>query len=170
MAKLLLVLTFAICAGACASAPVVPIRGELSAAASLAGEWHGTYSSRARGRTGSIWFKLIEGESHAHGDVMMTGAGAPYAFRRDAPDRYPQMYGQSGGRDRFLTIRFVRAADGRIDGVLDPYWDPDCECQVITAFRGDVLDGRIVGTFVSHFGESIATGRWEATRRRGGSN
>jgi len=150
---------------ACATAPPVSVRGTPAAVASLAGEWSGTYSSRATGRSGSIWFTLIEGEDHAHGDVLMTASGAASAYGRNAPDRNPNPYGQRPASGAFLTIRFVRAADGLIDGVLDPYWDPACECWVATAFRGAMGDGRISGTFVSRFGESIASGQWEVTRR-----
>ena len=154
---------------ACVSAPPVAVRGTPSALASLAGEWDGTYSSRATGRSGTIWFKLIDGEDHAHGDVLMTPAGGSRAYDRRGPEPYPYgnpSYAQRRGPDTPLTIRFVRAADGRVDGVLDPYWDPACDCWVLTAFRGELLDGRVAGTFVSRFGESIATGRWDATRRR----
>lgn len=155
---------------ACVSAPPVPVRGTPGAVASLAGEWDGTYSSGTTGRSGSIWFKLIDGEDHAHGDVLMTPAGASTAYGRYAPGQSPAADGQRPGAATFLTIRFVRAADGAVDGVLDPYWDPACDCRVVTAFRGEIGDGRVAGTFVSRYGESIATGRWEATRRRSRHN
>ena len=151
---------------ACLSAPPVPVRGHPSALAALAGEWDGTYSSRETGRSGSIWFALVAGEDHAHGDVLMTAAGASVAYRRLPPGPDPYRETERTRPDTFLTIRFVRAADGWIDGVLDPYWDPDCGCQVTTAFRGEIGDGRVAGTFVSRFGESIATGRWGVSRRR----
>jgi hypothetical protein len=151
---------------ACLSAPPVPVRGQPSALAALAGEWDGTYSSRETGRSGSIWFALVAGEDHAHGDVLMTAAGASVAYRRLPSASNPSRETERARPDTFLTIRFVRAADGWIDGVLDPYWDPDCGCQVTTAFRGRIGDGLVGGTFVSRFGESIATGRWVVSRRR----
>ena len=152
--------------GACLSAPPVPVSGQPSALAALAGEWDGTYSSRTTGRSGSIWFSLAAGEDHAHGNVLMTAAGSPTAYRRLPPGSNPYRESERVGPDTFLTIRFVRAADGWIDGVLEPYLDPACGCQVTTAFRGKMGDGRIAGTFVSRSGESIATGRWDVTRRR----
>lgn len=160
----------AIALASCATAPSVPVRGTPAAVAPLAGEWSGTYSSRATGRSGSIWFRLIDGEDHAHGDVLMTDSGTASAYGRHAPDRYPYRSEQSPAPPTFLTIRFVRAADGVVDGVLDPYWDPSCACWVLTAFHGEILDGRIAGTFVSRFSESIATGRWEVIRRRPRAN
>jgi hypothetical protein len=149
---------------ACLSGPSVPLRGTPSQFAFLAGEWDGTYSSRATGRSGSIWFKLVEGEDHAHGDVLMTAAGAAGPYSRHTWDA--DRSGRRPYANTMLTIRFVRAADGLVDGLLDPYWDPACECLVTTAFRGEVNDGRVVGTFISRFQASVATGRWEATRRR----
>jgi hypothetical protein len=149
--------------GACVSAPVVPISGTPSQLASLAGEWDGTYSSGVTGGSGSIWFKFIEGEDHAHGDVLMTAAGARMPFR-PGPGPYPS--GERPKPDRFVSIRFVRAADGVVDGLLDPYWDPACECQVTTAFRGELREARIAGSFISRSGNSVTTGRWEARRRR----
>ncbi|HET7699006.1 MAG TPA: hypothetical protein VFK57_25025 [Vicinamibacterales bacterium] len=160
----------ALLASGCASAPAVPLRGAPAAVASLAGEWDGTYSSRATGRSGSIWFKLIDGEDHAHGDVVMTAAGASTAYGRQGPEGYLHPSDRRPPNEAFLTIRFVRAADGRVDGVLDPYWDPACACWVLTAFHGEIGDGRVAGTFVSRFGESIASGRWEVTRRRSRSH
>jgi hypothetical protein len=153
----------AVTLAACASASVVPLRGTPADVASLTGEWDGTYSSQATGRSGSIWFRLVEGENHAHGDVMMTAAGADAPYRRhswesEAPSR------RSPG-NTFLTIRFVRAADGVVDGLLDPYWDASCECLVVTAFRGEALNGKVSGSFISRFADTVATGRWEAKRR-----
>jgi hypothetical protein len=148
----------------CASAPVAPLRGTPSQFAVLAGEWDGTYSSRATGRSGSIWFKLAEGEDHAHGDVLMTAAGAPGPYSRHRWDAVGSE--RRPFANAVLTIRFVRPSDGVIDGLLDPYWDPACECLVLTAFRGELGDGKVVGTFISRFGDAVATGRWEATRRR----
>ena len=67
-----------------------------------------------------------------------------------------------------LTIRFVRADDGRLTGALTPYWDPDRRCLATATFRG-VVDGRVMdGTFRStcDAGGPTYTGRW--TMRRTG--
>jgi hypothetical protein len=69
-------------------------------------------------------------------------------------------------RDHFLTIHLVEIAGGRVYGVLDTYWDPDRECQVLTRFEGR-LKGRVIeGTFVSTYAglSAPATGRWMVTR------
>lgn len=109
-AKVHVLLALAVIVSACASAPAVPVRGNPSEIAGIAGEWDGTYSSRATGRSGSIWFKLIEGEDHAHGDVMITGAGATSPFRRYVPERYPYLQGPRPSASPRYPIPFSRSA------------------------------------------------------------
>lgn len=132
----------------------------------LVGEWDGTYTSRDTGRSGSIWFKLIAREDHAHGDVLMTPRGhmEPYY-------RYPPNGWLPGERPadvtQILTIQFVHASAGTVDGRLEPYWDPDCRCQAVTTFRGRLDGDRLEGTFDTRLGNTgEANGRWIARRRR----
>lgn len=148
---------------ACASAPAIPLRGPVADFAKLAGEWDGRYTSLDAGRSGSLWFTLIAGEDHAHGDVQMTPDGAvPYG--RYGLGDYP--HAPQPDMPRFLTIRFVRAIGDAVDGRLDPYWDPSCPCRAETAFRGRLIEGALRGTFVTRFsGGAQALGQWEAFRR-----
>jgi hypothetical protein len=154
----------AIAAGGCATtAAVVPLRGAPSAYSQLAGEWSGTYESRATGRTGSIRFVLVDGEDHAHGDVVMTSM-----VTTSLPPPYtagPSRYQPRNETHTYLTIRFVRVAGDEIEGALDPYWEPQCDCEILTAFYGALSDGRIDGTFVSRIADAIATGEWQVTRK-----
>jgi hypothetical protein len=148
---------------ACASAPVIPLRGSIAELAPLAGEWDGTYASRDTGRSGSLWFKLVAGEDHAHGDVLMTPDGSrPYR-------RYPSEAPPGASEPDFprsLTIRLVSTTGGEIDGRLDPYWDPACRCRADTAFRGRLAEGTLRGTFVTRFANGArAAGEWQAIRR-----
>lgn len=66
-----------------------------------------------------------------------------------------------------LTIRFVRASAGAISGMLDPYWDPDRNCQARTVFSGNLVERTIEGTFTTTFdcGSGEASGRWHVTRK-----
>ena len=48
-----------------------------------------------------------------------------------------------------LTIRFVRASEGAISGMLDPYWDPDRNCEARTVFSGTLVDWSIEGTLTT---------------------
>src|SRR5262245_55691648 len=74
------------------AAPPVRLSGVPRDFDRLAGEWVGEYiGDRDHRRQGSISFKLVAGEDHAHGDVLMTAAGFdhPYEpYRGD--DFYPR--------------------------------------------------------------------------------
>ena len=149
----------------CATAgPPIPVTASRAEFESLVGEWDGTYSSRDTGRSGSIWFKLIAGEDHAHGDVLMTAKDRQMAYARNRPDA--RSGARPGDTRQVLGIRFVRAANGMVDGRLDPYWDPDCECEARTIFRGRVLENRLEGTFITRLASGLeATGVWSASKR-----
>ena len=150
----------------CASAPTIPLQGSPPALTALAGEWDGTYASRDTGRTGSIWFKLIAGDDHAHGDVLMTPRGHTEPYYRYPPSGWPAA-GPPADVTHVLTIQFAHVSDGTVDGRLEPYWDPDCQCEAITTFRGRLLGDRLEGTFSTRLGlTGQASGRWVAYRRR----
>jgi hypothetical protein len=151
----------------CASfSPPIPIATTAADAEMLAGEWYGDYTvDEPQGRRGTIVFKLVAGEDHAHGDVLMIPAGSTRAYERyhgDAPVRGRQTDPPS----QVLTIRLVRASGGDVRGQLDPYWDPDRDCPATTTFRGRLVDGVIAGTFSTKFGTGVAeaAGRWRVTR------
>ena len=146
---------------ACAGATAIPIHGPQTDLAALTGEWTGTYTSPDLRREGTIWFTLLDGEDHAHGDVRMTprGRNQPY-----------QPY-QSGNRQlqeppQFLSIRFVQVSSNDVTGVLDPYWDPDCECVATTTFRGRREAYRLQGTFETRLmtGTTV-NGQWRVDRK-----
>jgi len=131
----------------------------------LAGEWSGEYNSPALGRRGTIEFKLKASVAQASGVVVMIpqGAGRPY--------------GPSSLRNEFdssrilptqlLTIRFVRAQSGEITGMLEPYWDPDRNCEATTRFIGYLAKGVIEGKFTTTFdcGVGAASGTWQVTHK-----
>lgn len=147
----------------------IPLVADPERRASLIGEWHGAYASPATGRSGSIVLYLAEGEDHAHGDVLMIPRGGSDPYRPSA---------RSGETDRLrgpqlLTIRFVRAKGRQISGMLDRYWDPDCNCEMRTSFTGEINGDRIEGTFTSISGRpgvGRSTGWWEVTRKKSRSS
>ena len=149
--------------GGCAPAPPIRVAGSPADLESLAGEWTGTYKNLDGGREGSIWFKLVAGEDHAHGDVLMTPRGGSQAYARYKPGEKP---GQSDA-PQFLSIRFVGISKGEVSGSLEPYWDPDCGCDAQTTFRGRQFENVFEGTFVTRLTNGrTATGQWTATRQR----
>jgi hypothetical protein len=153
---------------ACASfspSPPIPLETTPADAEILAGDWYGNYVVGDEGRRGSILFKLVAGEDHAHGNVLMIPEGWTRSYekyRGDAP-----VQGRRLEPAQVLTIRFVRAVDGAVTGLLDPYWDPERDCPATTTFRGAIGDGVIAGTFTTSFGSGVtaATGRWRVTRQ-----
>ena len=147
----------AACSSSKNPAPAVPVAG--NDASALAGRWEGEYSSEATGRSGSIVFELRAGDRVAHGDVLMVpkGAAAPVAVA-DPLATMPQV----------LNINFVRASGGIVTGTMDPYRDPQCDCEVQTTFVGRVAGDTIEGTFTTTPSGSapITTGRWKIARQK----
>jgi hypothetical protein len=164
------ILVGAMLAGALSCAyvsPPVAVVGSRPALRELVGQWWGDYRSDGPiERRGTIHFTLVEGEDHAHGDVLMTPSGTsrPYG-------RFP---GEPGTRQmpqapEPLSIRIVRVEDGAIRGDVEPYWDPDRETTATTTFLGSLREGTITGTFITTFasGALEARGRWRVNRDTG---
>lgn len=152
----------AICAG-CASAPIpVSLVGPQNDIAQLAGEWSGSYRGEDSHRTGSIRLRLAAGDTVAYGDVVMI----PREYEQQTWDR--AMTTTLAPAPRLLQITFVRIADGRVSGVLDPYMDPDCDCLVLTTFTGQFTRRHTIeGTFTTRIAGTpyVNVGRWEVKRR-----
>jgi hypothetical protein len=150
---------------ACALNPApVPVAGANTDIDALVGEWTGEYRSVETGRSGSILFVLEAGRDTAHGDVVMvareTGMTHDDAMRVATTRRTA---------NQVLTIRFVRVTGTTITGTIDPYPSPDCSCQLITVFRGELRGDRIEGSFRTHHSEheTVAQqGTWWATRSK----
>jgi hypothetical protein len=148
----------------CVSMPPVKVDATPADKELLLGQWHGEYTSPALGRRGSIEFKLVAGQEQAKGFVLMTPQGASKPYE-------PSSLGQEQDVNRpssaLLTIRFVRAANSEVSGVLDPYWDPDRNCEATTTFKGYLTTGTMEGTFITTWdcGAGEASGRWHVTRK-----
>jgi hypothetical protein len=154
---------------ACAAAhqPSVPLAGTVRDVATLAGQWEGSYSSAATGRSGSISFTLSAGNDSAFGDVIMIprGWGRPL----QAWNGQGSAGTEARPRSAVLTINFVRVAGGRVTGTLAPYADPETGAQLATTFEGRLVGDRIEGTYSTRGGGSAdpQTGQWQVTRRKG---
>jgi hypothetical protein len=135
----------------------------------LAGDWRGEYESAALGRRGQIEFRLKAGTDEAYGDVTMIPAGDVRPYRSDS-HRESQPSGYQMPSPELLTIKFIRAADGFVTGMLERYWDPDRQCFATTVFRGHVRVGTVDGTFTTIFecGTGEASGIWRASKKRSG--
>ena len=171
MKRLGTIVFFAAAAWACSSsrnpAPPVPLSGTRSDLAALAGRWEGEYSSEATGRTGSIVFELKPGDRVARGDVLMVPKGSLGGESR--PDsRLPGASESLSTMPQVLKISFVSATGGVLTGTIDPYQDPQCNCEVRTTFVGTLSGDTVEGTFTTtpSGNAPITTGRWRITRKR----
>lgn len=149
-------------------APAVPVQGTPAALELLSGEWWGEYvGDREHDRRGTIAFKLIAGEDHAHGDVLMVPRDTvrPYEPYRD--DESGRRTAEPVSASRVLSIRFVAAGDGFVRGALDPYWDPDRRTEATATFRGRLRGDTIEGTFTTTYadGTPATGGRWTVARK-----
>lgn len=146
----------------CASGRMIVLQGEPSALGWLAGEWDGTFTGSENSTEGTLWFSLIAGEDHAHGDVRMTPKDRLSYSRFDPREAFHQSEPVT-----FLDIRWVRVADFRVEGRLDPFLDPICNCRGETVFHGVLGDDRIDGTFVTRLADgTVRSGRWRAIRTK----
>jgi hypothetical protein len=130
----------------------------------LVGEWRGNYSSAQTGRSGTVAFTLLAGESSASGNVVMI----PRADSLLTADEAEQVSNISAPGRTVLKIHFIRKEGGNLNGTLDPYKDPECACTVTTTFQGSFRDARTIeGTFStvpSVPGRSVTGGTWKVTR------
>jgi hypothetical protein len=131
----------------------------------LTGEWAGQYESAALDRRGRIEFKLKAGTNEAYGDVLMVPRGRPAPYQPQPHHDVQNVPGTPSSE--VLTIKFIRASNGSISGMLDRYWDPDRNCFANTTFNGRVALGVVEGTFKTTFdcGTGAATGTWTASRK-----
>lgn len=164
-------LFLAVSAGAvfgCASNPTpITVTGDSGDRASLAGKWAGEYNSPTTGRSGSIVFNLSSAGDAANGDVVMVPRGYGKALVPYGPGTTAgvAMQNPSGG-SQVLTIKLVRVSGDTVNGVLDAYRDPQCDCPVETTFTGKVNGDTIDGTFVTRGSQSAApqSGTWRVKR------
>lgn len=161
----LIVAALAITAVGCRyRAEVVPIWGDPGGLRRLAGEWTGDYSSPDSHRRGTITISITARGDSAFGEVLMVwGAEAVSPRPADLLESHSR-YVMSA---EMLNIQFVRVADGRIRGELEPYIAPDCECLVRTVFTGTMGDAVVSGVYrtTTDWG-GTQEGVWRADRVR----
>lgn len=155
------------CAWNPAPVPVFASRADWE---TLTGRWSGSYTTAAGNRRGLIDFTLSATDEQAFGDVLMIAEG-----RRTPYQRYPpgdsRVTHIDASYTQLLTIKFVRAEEGRISGSIDSYWDPDHKCQASATFVGMAQARAIEGTFSSACEDGVRQirGTWRVTRQRASS-
>jgi hypothetical protein len=130
----------------------------------LVGVWRGDYSNPQTGRRGTVAFSLRAGESFASGNVVMI----PKPDSLLTPEERELVSDVPSTGRSVLSIHFLRKEGGSLNGTLDPYRAPDCDCIVTTTFQGSFTDERTIqGTFTtvpSKAGTTITSGTWRVTR------
>lgn len=151
----------------CASNPrPIDFSAEPAEWEALVGRWRGTYDIPG-GRHGVIEFTLAAGAAQAYGDVLMIASDARGPYLRDRPVASPDEKKVPGSDTQLLVIRFVRAAEGHLRGLMVPYWDPDRECQAAARFDGALKGSVIEGAFTSTCADDVRQLRGVWSVRRG---
>jgi hypothetical protein len=142
-------------------APVV-LQGEAGDIQALAGSWTGDYSSNESGRSGSISFTVRASGDSAFGDVVMVSSAGEAIVPADIASGMHQMHAPSAA---VLEIRFVNASGGEVQGALEPYVAPDCQCVVRTVFHGVVKGDRVDGIYTTIAPNGMKQeGKWSVRR------
>jgi len=130
----------------------------------LVGQWQGGFISSQPGRTGTIAFTLRAGESAASGNVVL--------FQRPdsllTPEERAML--ENVPERTVLKIHFLRKEGGTVNGALDAYHDPECDCTVTTNFQGTFTNpSTIEGDYTTVRGKpgtDIIRGKWKVTRTK----
>ena len=152
-----------------AIAPSIRMTGTARDLERLSGEWRGEYvGDHDHRRRGTIAFKLIAGEDHAHGEVQMVPEGLDRPYQRYQGSDSGAIRQEPAHGSPVLTIRFVAIEEDTVEGVLDPYWDPDRLTNASATFHGWLRDNVIEGTFTTTYANGVAAtgGRWKVVRGR----
>jgi hypothetical protein len=140
----------------------VLLEGSASAIAAMGGTWEGTYVGRQSQRSGTIYLTVRQGKDTAFGDVLMES-------RMDQPivawDVASGEHARHARAPQVLLIEFVAIQEDIVEGVMEPYVAPDCQCTVNTVFRGVRLGEEIEGEFVTRGPYGLyQTGTWKVRR------
>jgi hypothetical protein len=150
---------------ACSYNPTpIPIEGPASEIAALGGTWEGTYVGRESQRRGTIQLEIRPGKDTAYGDILME---SPTDHQIVAVDVHTGEHFKHARAPQVLTIRLIAVNDGLVEGVLEPYIAPDCQCTVNTVFRGRRVKEDIAGDFVTRGAYGLQqSGTWKVHRTR----
>jgi hypothetical protein len=139
----------------------VPVAGVHTEVEQLIGKWDGDYSSSESRRNGSIFFQITAHGDSAYGDVLM-----PVAAGEVGPRPVDLLTGheQHVRSTELLSIKFVRVAAGTVQGELEPYIAPDCDCVARTTFYGRVEGNQISGTYITTTERGTQRGEWRVRK------
>ena len=140
----------------------VPVLGVHLDIELLSGDWDGEYSNPDSHRGGSIFFRITSHGDSAFDHVLMRVPANELAPRPVDLLAGHEQHAQSA---ELLNISFVRVADGNVQGELEAYIAPDCDCMARTTFYGRVAGDVIRGTFLTTTARGPAQrGEWWVRR------
>ena len=164
MKRVILIAATALASGCHYRPTPVPVAGDPASITGLAGTWTGVYYGTESERTGSITFIMRASADSAFGDVLME---PPPGVRGPQPADGPAQHRTHASNPRLLAIRFVEVAGGALEGALEPYIAPDCDCTVTTTFSGTIRADTIRGTFITRAPMMTPqTGVWAVMRNK----
>ena len=140
----------------------VPLRGNASDVAALAGHWEGEFWSQDSQRAGSLTFMIRQGTDTAIGDVILTPTSLVPVIAADADDPVHLRHSRS---PELLRVTFVSIQGRMVQGELEPYVAPDCKCVVVTEFLGTVSADAMEGRYDTRGPGVRQEGRWSMRRK-----
>lgn len=157
----LVVLSLVLVGGCTYAGTPVPLRGRAADIAALAGRWDGEFFSDDSRRGGSLTFTIRTETDTAFGDVILTPSSTVPVIAADARDPIHLRHSRA---PEVLRITFVTVRDSMVQGALEPYIAPDCECVVVTEFLGTVTGDVIEGRYDTRGPGVRQVGRWSMRR------
>jgi hypothetical protein len=143
----------------------VPLEASAADIEALAGRWEGTYQGQQSGRSGNIVFIIKAGKDTAYGDVLMFAESAGRIQRVIAADVSTGEHVRHSPSSDLLRVSFVSVHGGVVEGALEPYIAPDCNCTVTTVFRGAVEGNSIRGEYLTTAHHGLRqTGKWSVKK------
>jgi len=139
----------------------VPVTGVHTEVEQLIGEWSGDYASSESRRSGAIFFQITAHGDSAYGDVLMPVAAGDVGPR---PVDLLTGHEQHVRSNELLSIKFVRVASEAVQGELEPYIAPDCDCVARTMFYGTVRGNEISGSYLTTTDRGTQRGEWRVRR------
>ena len=153
------------------SAAPVPVEGSQDQLSKVSGEWSGRYWSKATGRHGIIKFRLPEHADTGFGEVEIVFSPGLRLVRDASSADGLKKVGDDPGPSTctHISLKIIRVHQNQVQGMMAPYWDPDCDCRAQTVFEGQVLGDRIEGTYNSRRESAdrrVVTGQWRVDREQ----
>jgi hypothetical protein len=140
------------------------LQGTATDVGALAGSWEGDYVGSESRRNGTITFTVQAGKDTAYGDVVMESSPGQRITAADVTSGAHAAHAQA---PEVLRVTFVNVRGGFVEGVLEPYVAPDCQCVVTTTFRGALQGDTVKGEYVTTGHVSPRqTGTWSVRRKR----